>query len=125
MLIDTDVIVWAWRSNPGATKAVNGVRDRVISVVTSMELLRGAKDMREAQAIKASLVELGIRVLPLAEEIGARALAYIEKYSLSDGLGLADALIAATAVEADEPLLTANYKHFKCIKGLTLEVLRV
>jgi predicted nucleic acid-binding protein len=125
MLLDTDVIVWAWRDNPAATKAVNGIRSRAISVVTSMELFRGARDMQEARAIRESLVQLGIRVVPLAEKIGARALTYIEEYSLSDGLGLADALIAATAVDAHEPLLTANYRHFRCIKGLMLEALRV
>ena len=125
MLLDTDVIVWAWRGNPRAAKAVNGLLDRAISVVTSMELLRGARDAREARAIRGSLVQLGVRVLPLSEEIGARALAYIGEYTLSDGLGLADALIAATAVGANEPLLTANHRHFKCINGLMLETLRV
>jgi predicted nucleic acid-binding protein len=125
MLFDTDVIVWAWRRNPGAVNAVNGAKSRAISVVTSMELLQGAGDKREARAIKLSLLQLGMRVLPLAENIGTRALAYIDEYSLSDGLELADALIAATAIEANEPLISANYRHFRCIKGLTLEVLKV
>ena len=125
MIFDTDVLIWSVRGNLAATKAVGAAERRAISIVTFMELLQGTRDKREAQEIKAVLAGTGFVILPLAENIGSRALAYIDEYSLSDGLELADALIAATAVEADEPLLTANYRHFKCIKGLMLEVLRV
>jgi predicted nucleic acid-binding protein len=46
----------------------------------------------------------------------------IERYALSHGLRLADALIGATAaLEHQLTLLTANVKHFAPIEGLVLE----
>ena len=54
----------------------------------------------------------GFRVLPLTEDIGHRAAVYIEEYSLSSGLRVGDALIAATG----------NDKNFRPIKDLTLKV---
>jgi len=44
----------------------------------------------------------------------------LQIYHLSHGLGIADALIAATSIEADIPLFTYNTKDFRFIKGLTL-----
>jgi predicted nucleic acid-binding protein len=45
----------------------------------------------------------------------------IDEYTLASGLRLADALIAATALEANLTLLSANTKHFKLIKHLKLK----
>lgn len=45
----------------------------------------------------------------------------IEQYALSHSLQLGDALIAATALEHQVPVLTANIKHFGAIKDLKLE----
>ena len=41
--------------------------------------------------------------------------------ALSGGLHLADALIAATALEHSLTVLTANAKHFSIIEGLNME----
>lgn len=45
----------------------------------------------------------------------------LENLTLSHGLGMGDALIAATALEHGLPLLTANVKHFAPIAGLNIE----
>jgi len=58
-------------------------------------------------------------VLPLTENIGHRALIYIEEYALSHHLYAGDAIIAATAVENNMPLVSGNAKHFQSIKELT------
>ena len=124
MLFDTDVLIWALRGNAKAAKAVDDCESRSLSVITFMELLQGARDKHEARGIKAFLADMQFRVLPLTENVGHRALIYIEEYGLSVSMGTADALIAATAIEANDSLLTANDKHYKPIKELALERFR-
>jgi predicted nucleic acid-binding protein len=48
----------------------------------------------------------------------------MEEDALSTALSMADALIAATAVEADRVLITGNVKHYRVIKDLEIKRLR-
>ena len=77
-----------------------------------MELLQGARSKLEARQIQQSLRQLQFRILPLSEAIGAAAAALIEQHALAHGIQLADALIAATAIESGLPLCTGNAKQF-------------
>ena len=54
-------------------------------------------------------------------EISQRAMSLIDIHTLSIGLRLADALIAATALEHQLTLLTGNTKHFIKIDGLNIK----
>lgn len=89
-----------------------------------MELLQGARDKDDIRIIKRFMVDLSFGVLSLTENVGHRALVYVEQYGLSSGLRAADALIAATAVENAMPLMTANAKHFRAIRDLDLVVFK-
>jgi len=53
-------------------------------------------------------------------------LKYLKIYAsvLSHSLSLADALIAATALHYQLPLLTANDKHYRMIADLNLDIFR-
>lgn len=124
MLIDSDVLVWVLRSNRKAIATVDRLRDRAVSVVTCMELFRGARDKRELQAICSFLSDAGFRVMPLTEATGRRAYQYVERHVLSIALSVPDALIAATAVESGLPLLTGNDKHFRMLEELELRPFR-
>jgi hypothetical protein len=124
MLFDTDVLIWVLRGNAGAADAVDSAAERAVSIVTYMELLQGARDRREVRAVRSFLSEMGFRMVPLSENVGHRAAVYMEEYGLKAGLRLADALQAATAVENDLTLLTANRKHYAAIKDLQLKVFR-
>ena len=64
----------------------------------------------------------GFITLPLTENIGHRALIYIQEYTLSHGLRAGDAIIAATAAENNMTLVSSNAKHFKPVKELKLKV---
>ncbi len=59
--------------------------------------------------------------LPVTPAITLRAISLMESLTLSHGLGMGDALIAATALEHGLPLLTLNFKHFVAVEGLTIE----
>ena len=61
---------------------------------------------------------------PISEAVSSRAMYLVESYSLSDGLQMADALIAATAVTLGQTLVTANDKHYRFIDDLEIEVFR-
>lgn len=124
MIFDTDVLIWVMRGNMRAAGSVDDCKDRAISVVTYMELLRGVRDKREMKAIKAYLTDLGFRVLPLTENIGHRASIYVEEYTLAGALGLADALVAATAVENGDRLMTGNQRHFRLIREVDIGTFR-
>lgn len=124
MLIDTDVLIWVLRGSAKAAKAVDDADARAISVVTYMELLQGARDKAEVRAIKSFLADMKFALLPLTENIGHRASIYMEEYGLSVAMSMADALIAATAVEANQPLITGNDKHYKAVKELDIKRFR-
>jgi hypothetical protein len=120
MLFDTDILIWVLRGDPKAAALVDGCEDRSISVITLMELLQGARDERDARLIKDFFRDFGFKTVPLTENIGHRAVIYMEQYALRSGLRVADSLIAATAVENGQPLLTGDSRHFRTIDGLDL-----
>jgi len=60
----------------------------------------------------------------LTPAIGEHATVLVEDHALSNSLFLADALIAATALEHGLPLLTGNAKHFRVVPGLQLVVFK-
>ena len=124
MIFDTDVLIWVFRGNAKAARAVDSAEARAVAIVTYMELLQGARDKRDVKAIKSFLADLGFRTLPLTENIGHRASIYMEEYGLSVRMSMADALIAATAVENHDVLLTGNQRHYRVIKELESKTFR-
>ena len=121
MIFDTDIFIWAQRGNEKAAKLMEKADDKFLSIQTYMELLQCAKDKIQHKYIKDFLSSFGFMVLPLTENIGHRASIYIEEYTLSSGLRLGDAIIAATAVENNLTLSSSNAKHFRVIKDLTFK----
>ena len=49
------------------------------------------------------------KTLPPTENIGHRALIYVEEYSLSSNMRAGDGIITATAIENNLALLTSNH----------------
>ena len=120
MLFDTDIFIWAQRGSHNAQIAIDAAEQRYLSVQTYMELLQCAQHKNQLRKIRNFLKTFEFQVLPLTENIGHRAAIYIEEYSLSNGMRAGDALIAATAVEHQLPLISANFKHFHAISDLVL-----
>jgi predicted nucleic acid-binding protein len=124
MLIETDILIWVFRGNRKAARLLEATESRRISAVTYMELIRDARDRLELRKIKMFLSDYDLDVLPLSENIGHRASIYVEEYGLGMSERLAEALIAATAVEHNLTLVTGNRKHYKPIRDLDLKVFR-
>lgn len=124
MIFDTDVLIWVLRGSAKAARAVNQAQQRGLSIVSYMELIQGARDKRELRTIKSYLADLQFEMLPLTENIGHRAAIYMEEYGLSASLSMADALIAASAVETNGQILTGNVRHYRPIKEVQLQAFR-
>lgn len=122
MLFDTDIFIWVQRGSRRAARLIERTEERLLSVYSYMELLQGAKNKEQHAHINDFLSSFGFMALPLSENIGHRALIYIEEYALSHGLRAGDALIAASAAENNLKLVTSNAKHFKPIKELKIKV---
>lgn len=89
-----------------------------------MELVQGMRNKAELSALETALATWRATILPLNEEISNQASQLVKQYFHSHSLSLADALIAATALHYQLPLLTANDKHYRMIADLNLEKFR-
>ena len=125
MIFDTDIFIWVQRGNEKAARLMEkSASDRYLSIQTYMELLQGAKNKAQHKYVKDFITSFGFIVLPLSENIGHRASIYIEEYALSSGMRSGDALIAATAIENNMPLVSSNAKHFRVIKDIKLKTFK-
>ena len=59
----------------------------------------------------------------LTSEISSKGVELIEKYALSHGLRIPNALIAATCICNDVELVTRNLRHYQYISGLKIRPL--
>lgn len=113
MIFDTDVMIWAFRGNRRALKAIDDAADRAISSVTYMELLQGVRNKDEMREMKKFLSRLSFATISVTANISNRAMTIMEETALRSDLGVCDALIFATACETGDVLLSGNKKHFK------------
>ena len=127
VLIDSDVLIWLMRGNTAATAVINTLgakRDWYISAVSYMELAQGCRNRNELKSVQKAFKSGANDVLPITQNISEMACSLVEKYSLSHSVHLADALIAATAMQHNLPLLSGNSKHFSAIAGLELRIFK-
>jgi len=121
MLVDTDVLIWHLGGYPQATRRLDELGTLTLSAISWLEVLQGMRNKAELQAVKKMLDKRSARLLPVTEGITLRATELMESLTLSRGLQMGDALIAATAIQHRMPVLTANVKHFTAVTGLTVE----
>ena len=120
-LIDSNVLIDVSRGNPAAIRYVDGLTEPwVLSQVTALELIGGARNKRDLAVIDGFLSLYS--VVPLGDGIGTRAYGLLKTYAKSHGLHVFDSLIAATAIENGLTLVTLNRKHYQMIIGLSIQV---
>ncbi len=121
------MLIWIQKGREEALELLQNDKEPKISILTYMELLQCAKNKNQHKIIRSFIKEVGIETIELTSFIGQRAAIYVEEYALSHGMRAADALIAATAVENNLILCSANKKHFQHIKELESQwlILRV
>jgi len=123
ILLDTDILIDLLRSRPETLswfeKEFSKKDSLHISLVTKLELLRGCKRKKERVVLYDWLKSF--HLVHLSEVISEKAEELFEKYYPKQGLGILDALIAATTICSKLVLYSGNQKHFKGISGLTLK----
>ncbi len=114
---DTDVLVDFLRGRSKAVAFVNAHSDRIIlSSIVVAELYAGVKGDAEQAALD-DFVSL-FRVASVNAEIAKAGGLYKRNYGKSHGVGLADAILAATAEIENAELKTLNIKHYPMLEGL-------
>lgn len=78
MMYDTDILICVQKGNFKAAKLIESDDDKSISIQTYLELLQGAKNKLHHNYIKDFLIKFEFTLLPFTENIGHRALIYIE-----------------------------------------------
>lgn len=116
LLLDTNVLVEIWRGRMAPAKAISKYSCG-LETVASLEFLQGVnyKQRKKADAFLA-----GFEFIPFTAPVSFRAVSLIREFSHEKGMRMADALIAATALEMDITLFTFNARHFDFIEGLKL-----
>ena len=117
VLFDTDVMVDFLRGHPKAVALVKCHAGAVsLSSIVVAELYAGVKGDRELSILD-DLIAI-CRVVPVTPEIARNGGLHKRDCAKSHGVGLADAIIAATVEAEDANLMTLNIKHYPMLKGL-------
>nr|WP_249070713.1 PIN domain-containing protein [Argonema antarcticum] len=91
-----------------------------ISAITVTEVVKGWHKLQREDRIQEFLAEIvGMEVLPLdthTAEMAGRIYGDLER--TGQPIGLADAIIAGTALQHDLTLVTGNVAHYQRIQGL-------
>jgi predicted nucleic acid-binding protein len=120
-VIDTDILIDTARCIDEAVGCIQQIEAKsslAVSTVTQMELIVGCRNKKEIKALEHFLQRF--EIINLNEQISDTAIYLMKKYRLSHGLLIPDALIAATAIETDTPLVSKNQKDYRFIKDLQL-----
>ena len=118
-LIDTDVAVDYLRGLPQAAQCLEKLiqQDNChLSVITVAELYAGVKEGREKTLLE-NFIHV-FHIIALDESIAQLGGLYRRDYGKKQGVGLADALIAATSEQHHARLVTLNKKHFPMLKNI-------
>lgn len=121
MLVDTDVLIWYLKGNLNARSEIEALAEFYISVVSYIELVQGMRNKNELTCLRRALRTWNAKIVYITEDISAKAMFYVEQYYLSHSLQLANALIGATAVANGFDVMTANTKHYRFLKDISLK----
>jgi predicted nucleic acid-binding protein len=120
-LIDTDILIDTALQVSEAVRCLDELEDSselAISVVTQMELIVGCRNKTELRKMEQFLERF--QVVPLNEHITATAVLLLQKYYLSHGLLIPDAMIAATAIELGVDFVSKNQRDYRFMENLNL-----
>lgn len=124
-LIDTDIVSEIRKlKNPKINAKAIGYlgiwQQYTISVITVSEIIKGWRRINRNDRIQEFLADLSqIEILPLDQNCAELSgLIQADLETSGKPIGLADVLIAATAIQNNLVLVTGNTKHYQNIQAL-------
>ncbi len=119
-IVDTDILIDATKRRVDATTFLAGQQgaEIQISIVSAMEVVTGCRD--KAELVQTQKFLQRCTILPVSETASQIGYQLVELFALSHGMEIADALIAATALERELTLYSKNIRHFRMIPELTV-----
>ena len=119
MILDSDILIDLQRKHPPAVAWFTTTSTPLhVSGIAVMEVFAGCKD--KSEWLKAEAFFAPFEFYWLSEKGLQMALNTILPLRLANGIGLVDALIAATSLEHGLPLATFNTKHFSHVRELQI-----
>ena len=120
VIFDTNILIELYRGNVAIKQSTQQIKSDVfyISSITVAEFMVGAKNKADFATIENRLTKN--TTIPINAEISQIFIDLYKTFTLSHRPGIADTLIAATALYYDIPLYTLNKKHFQFIPGIQL-----
>ena len=115
MLLDSNILIYGADGDEPALDAILDRTDLSVASVTRIETL-GFHRLDETERAWLDAAIGRMKVLPLDEAVEKRAIALRQERKM----GLADAIIAATALVHGLRLVTRNVDDFKHVAGLEL-----
>ena len=124
VIFDSDILIDYFMAIEEAKEFIYSFEkeERFVTSISIMEIYRGARNKGELAAFKKFFVESFGDILHVDEEASRLSLKLVESYTLSHGLILPDAIIAALAILQDANLFTGNVRHFGFIHGLKVSL---
>jgi predicted nucleic acid-binding protein len=117
LMLDTDVLIDYLRDR---AEAVEFLEERLelllVSAVTVAELYAGVREGKERSALD-QFVD-AFEVVSVDDEIARRGGLYRRDFGPSHGIGLTDALIAASAEQRRVRLVSLNDRHFPMLSDV-------
>lgn len=118
LMLDTDVLIDYLRGRADAVTYLESLTEEVLllSAITVAELYAGVREGHERKKLDTFLRVF--QVIHVDEQIAINGGLHRRTYVKSHNVGLADALIAATAEAAGATLITLNQKHFPMLRDV-------
>jgi len=120
VIFDTNILIELYRGNLAVKEEIEGIKANVfyVSSITVAEFMVGAKDKADFMKIEKQLSKY--TAIPINTDITDIFIDLFRTLTLSYRPGIADTLIAATALYYHLPVYTHNKKHFQFIPGIEL-----